>query len=381
MSSKHYTQIVLNERPITDITPTTFRIEKVPFGLKPSAGEVLVQVNWLSLDPAMRGWLRDARSYVPPVQIGEVMRAAGLATVVEVGEGSKLQPGDVVQCMPGWREFVVLKEKEAQKLEIPPGAQPLDFLGPLGVTGGLTAYFGLLDVAKIKAGETLVVSGAAGAVGSVACQIGKIQGAKVIGIAGSDDKCRWLKEELKIDAALNYKSPAFQDEFKNAVGYLDVFFDNVGGEILDFALTRLNKGARIALCDASKPKGISAYLNLISQRAKIEGFLVFDYADRYPEALTNLSKWISEGRIIRKFHIVEGLEKAPESLPLLFSGGNTGKLFVPPSWSFAFPALMRNFKQTAADIYYELEVPGGTYSKLIPSTGKLSYHEGLLNAR
>ncbi|KAH9000376.1 hypothetical protein EDB92DRAFT_1940117 [Lactarius akahatsu] len=307
MSSKHYTQIVLNERPITDITPTTFRIEKVPFGLKPSAGEVLVQVNWLSLDPAMRGWLRDARSYVPPVQIGEVMRAAGLATVVEVGEGSKLQPGDVVQCMPG----------------------------------GLTAYFGLVDVAKIKAGETLVVSGAAGAVGSVACQIGKIHGAKVIGIAGSDDKCRWLTEELKIDAALNYKSPTFQDEFKNAVGYLDVFFDNVGGEILDFALTRLNKGARIALCgaisqyNASKPKGISAYLNLISQRAKIEGFLVFDYADRYPEALTNLSKWISEDRIIRKFHIVEGLEKAPESLPLLFSGGNTGKLVVRVSGSDA----------------------------------------------
>ncbi|KAH9014147.1 hypothetical protein EDB83DRAFT_277976 [Lactarius deliciosus] len=340
MSSKHYTQIVLNERPITDITPNTFRIEKVPFGLKPSAGEVLVQVNWLSLDPAMRGWLRDARSYVPPVQIGEVMRAAGLATVVEVGEGSKLQPGDVVQCMPGWREFVVLKEKEAQKLEIPPGAQPLDFLGPLGM-GGLTAYFGLFDVAEIKAGETLVVSGAAGAVGSVACQIGKIHGAKVIGIAGSDDKCRWLKEELKIDAALNYKSPTFQDEFRNAVGYLDVFFDNVGGEILDFALTRLNKGARIALCgaisqyNASKPKGISAYLNLISQRAKMEGFIVFDYADRYPEALTKLSKWVSEGRIIRKFHIVEGLEKAPESLPLLFSGGNTGKLVVRVSGSDA----------------------------------------------
>ncbi|KAF8269575.1 alcohol dehydrogenase [Lactarius quietus] len=334
MSPKLYTQIVLNERPIADITPTTFRTEKVPFSLKPLAGEILVQVNWLSLDPAMRGWIRDRRSYLPPVQIGEVMRAAGLATVVEVGEGSKLQPGDVVQCTPGWTEFAVLKEATARKLEVPQGGQLLDFLGPLGTTGGLTAYFGLLDVGKIKAGETLVVSGAAGAVGSIACQIGKIYGAKVIGIAGSDDKCRWLKEELKIDAALNYKSPTFQDEFKSAVGYLDVFFDNVGGEILDFALTRLNTGARIALCgaisqyNASKPEGISAYLNLIAQRAKMEGFIVFDYAQRYPEALTNLSKWISEGRIIRKFHIVEGLEKAPESLPLLYSGGNTGKLVV-----------------------------------------------------
>ncbi|KAI9439981.1 alcohol dehydrogenase [Lactarius indigo] len=325
MSQKHYTQIVLNERPITDITPTTFRIEKVPFNLKPGAGEVLVQVNWLSLEPVMRGWLSDARSYLPPVQIGEVMRSLGLATVVQVGVGSELQPGDVVQCMPGWTEFAVLKEKAARKLEIPPGGQLLDLLGPLGPSGGVTAYFGLLDVAKIKAGETLVVSAAAGSVGSVACQIGKIYGAKVIGIAGSDDKCRWLKEELKIDAALNYKSPTFQDEFKDAVGYLDVFFDNVGGEILDFALTRLNKGARIALCGAisqyiaPETKGISAY---------IEGFVIADYAGRFPEAFTDLGKWISEGRIIRKFHVVEGLEKAPESLPLLFSGGNTGKLVV-----------------------------------------------------
>ncbi|KAI9461635.1 hypothetical protein BJY52DRAFT_189675 [Lactarius psammicola] len=334
MSSKHYTQIVLNERPITDITPTTFRIENVPFGLEPGAGEILVQVNWLSLDPAMRGWIKDTRSYAPPVQIGEVMRSIGLATVVQVGEGSKLRPGDIVQCIPGWTEFAVLKEKDAQKLEVPPEGQLLDLLGPLGVSGGITAYFGLLDVAKIKAGETLVVSAAAGSVGSVACQIGKIYGAKVIGIAGSDEKCCWLKEELKIDAALNYKSPTFHDEFGDAVGYLDVFFDNVGGEILDLALTRLNKGARIALCgaisqyNASEPKGISAYLNLVSQRAKMEGFIVLDYVDRYPEAFANLSKWISEGRIIRKFHIVEGLEKAPESLPLLFSGGNTGKLVV-----------------------------------------------------
>ncbi|KAI9461644.1 hypothetical protein BJY52DRAFT_1203437 [Lactarius psammicola] len=334
MSPNHYTQIVLNERPVADITPTTFRIENVPFSLEPGAGEILVRVSWLSLDPAMRGWISDTRSYLPPVQIGEVMRSLGLATVVQVSEGSKLQTGDVVQCMPGWTEFAVLKEKDAQKLEIPPGGQLLDLLGPLGLGGGLTAYFGLLDVAKIRAGETLVVSAAAGAVGSVACQIGKIYGAKVIGIAGSDDKCRWLKEELKIDAALNYKSPTFQDEFKDAVGYLDVFFDNVGGEILDFALTRLNKGARIAFCgaisqyNAPRPEGISTYINVLFQRAKMEGFIVTDYTDRFPEAFTNLGRWISEGRIIRKFHIVESLEKAPESLPLLFSGRNTGKLVV-----------------------------------------------------
>ncbi|KAF8263880.1 alcohol dehydrogenase [Lactarius quietus] len=303
MSPEHYTQIVLNERPITDITPNTFRIEKVPFNLKPHM-----------------------RTYTTPVQIGEVMRAAGLATVVEVGEGSKLQPGDLVQGMLAWTEFAVLEEASAQKLAIPPGCQLLDLLGPLGLTSGITAYFGVLGVGKIKAGNTLVVSGAAGSVGSMACQIGKIYGAKVIGIAGSDDKCRWLKEELKIDAALNYKSSTFQEEFKDAVGYLDVFFDNIGGDILDLALTRLNKGARVVLCgaisqyNAPEPKGISAYMNLVFQVANIEGFLILSFSD--------ISKWISEGRIIRRFHIIEGLEKAPESLPLLFSGGNTGKLVV-----------------------------------------------------
>jgi len=342
MSTKNYTRIVLNERPVADITPTTFRIENIPFDLHPEQGEVLVQVNWLSLDPAMRGWIKDARSYVPPVQIGEVMRAGGIATVVEVGGGDcRLRPGDVISCSPGWAEYAIVKEGAAQKLDIPPGAKLLDFLGTFSASGGLTAYFGLLEVAKIKAGETLVVSGAAGSVGSLVCQIGKIYGAKVAGIAGTDEKCRWLREDIKIDAALNYKSPTFRQEFKDAVGYLDVFFDNVGGEILDFALTRLNKGARVTLCGAisdynsPKPKGLSNYLNLISQRAKMEGFIVFDYKDRYPEAVRDLSKWISEGRIERKFHIIEGLEKAPEALPLLYTGGNTGKLVVHVSGSDA----------------------------------------------
>ncbi|KAI9512106.1 alcohol dehydrogenase [Russula earlei] len=333
----HYTRIVLAERPETNITPTTFRAETVPFDLKPGPGEIVVRVDWISLDPAMRGWLKDTRNYMPPVQIGAVMRSLGLCTVIEAGEGCKLLPGDLVSGRPGWTEYTVMREVEiTQKIEIPPGAQLLDFLGPLGIAGGFTAYFGLLDVAKIKAGETLVVSGAAGHVGSLACQIGKLHGAKVIGIAGTDQKCRWLTEELKIDAALNYKSPSFHDDFRNVVGYLDVFFDNVGGDILDFALTRLNRGARITLCGAISqyntlnPKGIVYYINLLIQRAKIEGFIVSDYVERYPEAFRELSKWISEGHIIRKYHIVEGLERAPEALPLLFTGDNTGKLYVPP---------------------------------------------------
>jgi len=341
MLPKHYTRIVLAERPTTNIAPTTFRKETVAFDLKPGPGEALVRVDWLSLDPAMRGWIRDAASYMEPVRIGAVMRSSGLGTVIEAGEGCEFSPGDIVNGLTGWTEYAVMKKAEIfQKITdgsgigIPPGAQPLDFLGPLGIAGGFTAYFGLLDVAKIKAGETLVVSGAAGHVGSLVCQIGKIYGAKVIGIAGTDDKCGWLRDELKIDATLNYKSPSFREEFKKTVGHLDVFFDNVGGEILDLALSRLKQGARVTLCgaisdyNALKPKGISNYMNLIAQRAKIEGFVVSDYAPQFPEALRELGKWISEGRIIRKYHIVEGLESAPESLPLLFTGGNTGKLVV-----------------------------------------------------
>jgi len=249
-----------------------------------------------------------------------------------VGEGCTLKAGDYVQGAFGWQEWIVLPEKRAQRLIVPEGAEVLDFLGLLG-TNGFTAYFGLFDVGKIKAGETLVVSGAAGATGSIVCQLGKMVGAKVIAIAGSDEKCAWLKEELGVDHALNYKSPQFRKEFVEKVGYLDVYFDNVGGEILDLALRRLKVGARISFCGAisdynQKPKGLTAYMNLISQRAKLEGFLVSDYAKEYPKAQKELAGWLQEGKLKRKFHVVQGLEKAPETLPLLFSGGNTGKLII-----------------------------------------------------
>lgn len=177
-----------------------------------------------------------------------------------------------------------------------------------------------------------MVSGAAGATGSLVCQLGKLKGAKVIAIA-SGPKCAYLTNELGVDAALDYKSPTFAKEFREKVGYLDVFFDNVGGEILDLALTRLKKGARIALCgaisaynSAGQPEGIKNYLTLISQSAKIQGFIVFDYKERYPEGEAEMAKWIQEGKLKRKYQIEEGLEQCPQSLGLLFSGGNTGKL-------------------------------------------------------
>jgi len=326
-------RVFLQERPKGPISDTTFRTETTTTPLPSKPDEILIRVDYVSLDPAMRGWLNDTRSYVPPVKIGETMRAGGIGTVVK--GNAKFAAGELVKSsLLGWTQYVVLNQKHVEKITPLKGTTALDFLGPLGMTG-MTAYFGLLHVGKIKAGETLVVSGAAGATGSLVCQIGKIKGAKVIAIAGSKDKCEWLEKELGVHKALNYKSPTFVKEFKESVGYLDVYFDNVGGEILDLCLTRLNKNARIAICGAisaynssGPPRGIQNYLTLISQRAKMEGFIVFDYEQQYPEAIKEMAGWISEGKLKVKYHVEKGLEGCPKYLNLLFTGGNTGKLIV-----------------------------------------------------
>lgn len=334
MSPRTFSQIVLRERPVADILPDTFEPKTKAFDeLHVGKSQALVQVTYLSLDPAMRGWIRDRRSYLPPVKIGEVMRSGGLGVVVSVGEGSKFQKGDLVSGGFGWTEYAVMDDKSMQKISPPPGSTSLDFLNTLGMTG-MTAYFGLHDVGQLKAGETLVVSGAAGAVGALVCQLGKRAGARVIGIAGTADKCAWLEGELGVDKALNYKSPTFREDFGKAVGYLDVYFDNVGGEILELALSRLNQNARIVLCGGissyndPQPKGLTGYLNLISQRAKMQGFIVFDYAKQYPVAVKEIAAGLADGSIKSKFHIVEGLHNAPSALPMLFSGANVGKLVV-----------------------------------------------------
>ncbi|KAJ2917408.1 hypothetical protein MD484_g3005, partial [Candolleomyces efflorescens] len=335
MAPSTYKRIVLNSRPVADIEPDTFRTEVAPFSqLNAGEGQVVVQCTYLSLDPAMRGYIRDARSYLPPVKIGEVMRAVGLGVVVQAGPGSKFKVGDYVSGAWGMQEYAVAKDQHLEKLEVPAGVEPLDYLGVLG-SSGLTAYFGLKDIGQLKAGEKLVVSGAAGSVGTIACQLGKAAGAKVYAIAGGPEKCKWLEQEIGVEKALDYKSPTFFADVKKHVGYLDVYFDNVGGDILDFMLTRLNKDARIVLCgaisqyNAVKPTGLKAYMNLISQRATLRGFIVMDYEHRYPEALAALRKGLASGSIKRKFHIVEGgIEQAPKALPMLFSGGNTGKLVV-----------------------------------------------------
>ena len=330
--------IILASRPTGDIVPTeTFKLAPQPTippsSLKP--GQAIVRTLYLSLDPAMRGWLNDTRSYVPPVPLNGIMRGAVIARVT-ASQSARFPVGANVYASIGWREEGLISEedKDVQVLEVPEGGRLTDGLGVLGMTG-LTAYFGLLDVGKVKAGDLVVVSGAAGATGSVVCQIAKLKGARVLGLAGSEDKVGWLKD-LGCDDALNYKDADFAKKFREATkDLIDVFFDNVGGEILDLALSRAKAHARFVICGAisqynsKEPKGPKNYLMVISMRIRMEGFIVFDYAARYAEARKELAGWLAEGKIQRKETVVKGgLEAAPEALLGLYKGTNTGKLLV-----------------------------------------------------
>ena len=260
-----YTSVHLKERPQdVIIAGKTFETKQqsVPSASSLQDGEVLFQTLYLSLDPAMRGWLNPTRSYIPPVKIGAVMRGSGIGLIV-ASKSKKFPVGTYASGMCGWSEYAVLNEKDVEMLDLPHGAVPTDALGCLGMTG-LTAYFGIIDVGQVKAGDFVVVSGAAGATGSVVGQIAKLKGAKVLGLAGEDSKVSWLKEELGFDEALNYKDPQFKDKFRAATkGLIDVYFDNVGGEILDMALARAKPFARFVMCGAiseynkKKPQGPS----------------------------------------------------------------------------------------------------------------------------
>ncbi|KFY32593.1 hypothetical protein V493_00062 [Pseudogymnoascus sp. VKM F-4281 (FW-2241)] len=336
MSQSTYQSVVLAKRPTSLIVPgETFTVKehKALTAADLEDGEVLVDTLYLSLDPAMRGWLNDVRSYVPPVQIGEKMRGAVIAKVL-ASKSAKFSVGNYVTCSTGWTEQAIAKEKELTLLEVPAGGQVTDSLGVLGMTG-LTAYFGLIDIGKVKAGDFVVVSGAAGATGSVVCQIAKLKGAKVLGLAGSDDKVEWLKE-LGCDGALNYKDPNFRAQFKEATkDLIDIFFDNVGGEILEMALSRAKAHSRFVMCGAisqyndAKPTGPKNISMVIAMRIRMEGFIVFDYVKDFPAARRELVQWLSDGKLKRKETIVKGgLRAAEQALVALYNGINTGKLLV-----------------------------------------------------
>ncbi|KAJ5717415.1 hypothetical protein N7488_003061 [Penicillium malachiteum] len=337
-----YKQILYNKAPKAAIDPTlntgTFRVNTVPRPTDVPTDKILVRVHYLSLDPAMRQWLTAKRSYIAPVELGAVMRGQGIAQVIEVGTelSSKFKTGEWVVASSGWQEYALLGAKEVEKVSIPAGGQPTDAMSVLGMTG-LTAYFGMMEIGQPKAGDTVVVSGAAGATGSIAGQIAKIQGAKrVVGLAGSAEKCEFLVKELGFDAAINYKDPQWKKQLKEATPeYIDVFFDNTGGEILDACLARAARDSRFVICGAisqynvAKPQGPTSFMMVISQRVTIKGFIVFDYAKKYASALQELASWLSQGKLKRKEHIVKGgLEGAPQALVDLYAGVNTGKMMV-----------------------------------------------------
>ena len=297
------------------------------------AGEVLVRNIYLSIDPTNRGWLNETRTYLSPVPLGSTVRGTALG-VVEASANERFKPGERVMGLLGWQLYAVSDGR---------GLTPVPDLGVpltayLGLFGhiGLTAYFGLLEIGQPRAGETFVVSAAAGAVGSLVGQIGKIHGCYVVGIAGTDEKCRWITAELGFDAAINYKTESVPERLKALCPRgVDIYFDNVGGPILDAVLSRINLRARIVLCglisqyNAGKPTpGPYNFGAVLVQRARIEGFIVLDYVPRALEAFPHLAQWYMQGKLKYRVHIVDGLEQAPAALNMLFDGANQGKLIV-----------------------------------------------------
>jgi NADPH-dependent curcumin reductase CurA len=325
---------LLRERPEGRIDDNTFEMveEEAP---TPGEGEALVRTEWISLDPTNRAWINDTPTYLPPVGIGEVMRALGMGRVVS-SNNPNYQEGQLVQGLIGWQEWSLASD--AQPLMAVPdmgGASPSAALGALGMTG-LTAWVGLEDIGKPKEGETVVVSAAAGAVGSVAGQIAKIKGARVVGVAGGPEKCALLTNELGFDAAVDHRADDWHDQLVAATpDGIDVDFENIGGPVMDAIFTRLNLRARVVLCGLiadynsdEPPTPPRAFANLLRQRALCQGFIVLDHFDRIPQAIGDIAGWIAEGKLKPLETVVEGFDDLPNALNMLFDGKNVGKLVV-----------------------------------------------------
>jgi len=326
-------QWLLASRPVGMVSESNFEYREAPMP-QLQDGAALIRNLWISFDPAMRGWMEDRESYMPPIAIGEVMRCGAVGQVVE-SKNPELKVGDYVQGMFGWQEYAVSGPGGSPlgaATKIAAGVPPRLTLSVLGITG-LTAYFGLLDLGQPKPGETVLVSGAAGATGSVAAQIARIQGCRVVGIAGGPDKCRWLLDTAKLDGAIDYKSENVSARMRELRPRgVDVFFDNVGGKILDAALGQLAMKARVILCggisaynELEPPPGPKNIMNLVLQRARMEGFIVIDYLSRFAEGTEKLLEWIDAGEIACEEDIQEGIENAPKTFLRLFTGQNLGK--------------------------------------------------------
>jgi NADPH-dependent curcumin reductase len=326
-------RMILAERPTGMVDASNVRLEEsdVP---APGEGEALARVRYLSIDPTIRTWMDDAPGYLPPISLGEVVRSGGIVEIME-SNTEDFAPGDLAFGFSGWQDYV-LASKAGGYQPLPEGVSPTIALSVLGVTG-MTAYFGLLDVGRMKEGDVVLVSGAAGATGSTVGQIAKIkQAGKVIGIAGGPEKCRHIVEELGFDEAIDYKNESVSARLREAAPEgIDLYFDNVGGEILDACLAQLALRGTIVLCgaiasynDRRGSVGVHNTSNLIIKRGRMEGFLILDYFDRLDGARAEMATWLGEGKLKSSEHIVDGLEHAPDALNLLFTGGNTGKVIV-----------------------------------------------------
>lgn len=325
-------RFTLSARPTGLAGPEHFAEDTVAVR-SPGPGEVLAETLFLSIDPAMRVWMNEDPGYVPRIEIGEVMRAGGIVRILD-SKTPDFAPGDLALARPGWQSLPTLPAAALEKLD-PSLGGPLDWLGLLGATG-LTACFGLRDIGQVRRGETVLVSGAAGAVGQVVGQIAKIEGCRAVGIAGGAEKCAILTDELGFDAAIDYKSvPDLNTAIAAACpDGVDVFYDNVGGAVLDAALVNLRQRGRIVICGrisqtaAESLYGVTQLGQLIGKRARIEGFVVFDFADRYPEARRWLAARRDSGQLKQRTHVIDGLDRAADGLGMLFRGENFGKLIV-----------------------------------------------------
>jgi NADPH-dependent curcumin reductase CurA len=324
-------QYYLASRPVGPPHAGNVPVREVPVP-DPAAGEVVLRNLYISLDPAIRGWMGDDPNYIEPIALGAAVRSTVIGRVVS-SNSPDFAPGDVAMTMGGWERYTTVQAATLNRLDEHAGIPLSMFLGVLGPTG-LTAYFGLLEVGRPKAGETVLVSAAAGAVGSVVGQIARMQGCRVVGMAGSDDKCRWLKNELGFDAVINYKTCGdYVTAIRSACPEgVDVYFDNVGGEILDAALLCLNKFARVAVCgwistynvpDAPGPRNL---WQLVAESVTLQGFTVLDYRDRFAEGIGQLAQWVVAGELRCREELVDGLDNILPTFLRLFDGSNQGKL-------------------------------------------------------
>ena len=326
-------QFLLAARPSGMVKESDFEYRESPIP-EIQDGQFLIKTSYISLDPSMRGQMENRADYVAPLEIGDVMRAGGVGTIV-ASRHPDYPEGAQVSGSFGMQDYCVSDGQNPPVRVFDRDLDPRSVLGVLGGTG-MTAYFGLLELGEPKPGDVVVISGAAGATGSVAGQIAKIKGCTVIGIAGSDEKCAWLTDELGFDAAVNYKTQDVAAELDRLCPKgINIYFDNVGGEILDICLARIAMNARVVICggisryNATGPiPGPKNYFNLVFRRARMEGFIVLDYADRFPEAAAEMKRWIEEGKLKQQATVVEGFRQLPRALIQLFEGYNTGKLMV-----------------------------------------------------